>query len=162
ADEATQDADAERRIEARIEAAKALRNVRNSYAVPPKKEIEAILTGPDEASLAPFRGADAFFKVAANVTKLTVGAGLAKPKGSASASFGPLSVFVPGLFDPAQERSRIEGALAKKRPIVEGKKKKLETMAGKAPLEVIERERAALGEIEAEIRSLEKALEDLA
>jgi len=102
-DEAPSDHDAERRIEARIEAVRELRNIRNKYAVPPKQEIEAVITAADEGSLAPFKGADAFFKAMANVSKLTVGLNAAKPKGSASASFGTLQAFVPGLFDSAAE-----------------------------------------------------------
>jgi valyl-tRNA synthetase len=121
-----------------------------------------VISAPDEASLAPFRGAEAFFKATANVSKLTVGLNAAKPKGSATATFGTLQAFVPGLFDPAAERTRIEGTLAKKRPLVDGKKKKLEneSFKQKAP-DMWEKERASLAELEAEIASLERSLKEL-
>ncbi|HZV01930.1 MAG TPA: valine--tRNA ligase [Planctomycetota bacterium] len=163
ADEAPFDADAERRIDARIEAVRQIRTIRNKYTVPPKQEIEAVLSGPDEASIAPFRGAEAFFKASANVAKLTVGVNAEKPRGSAHVSFGVLEAFVPGLFDPVQEKTRIEGLLAKKKPMIEGKKKKLENVSFKAKApEQWEKERASLAELEAEIQGLERALAELA
>jgi valyl-tRNA synthetase len=161
-DEAPEDALAERKIEARIAAAHPLKVIRNKYAVPPKQEIEALLSAPDEQSLEPFHGAQAFFKMAANVSKLTLGVNLLKPKGSAAATFGAFSVYVPGLFDPAQEKARIEGALAKKRPLVESKRKKIAGFSEKVPAEVVEREKASLAELEAEVSGLERALAELA
>ena len=161
-EEASADPEAERRIEARIAAVREIRNIRNKYSVPPKQEIDAIITAADDALLAPLKDADAFFKATANVKKLTVTLNAAKPTGSATATWGALQAFVPGLFDPAAERARIDATLQKKRPLVEAKKKKLEneSFKQKAPAQW-EKERATLEELEAEIGGLEKTLREL-
>jgi valyl-tRNA synthetase len=99
----------------------------------------------------------------ANLESLEVGPAVSRPAAAVVQVVGGMEVYVPGLVDPAKERERLA---AKRSKLVEDARKieaKLgnEGFTGRAPAEVIEKERQKLHEAKSQIDALDAALREL-
>lgn len=85
-----------------------------------------------------------------------------KPKHAASAVVDGGEIFIPleGLIDLDAERQRIQKELARVQGMLDGVRKKLsnESFIGKAPKEVVEKEREKLESFRMTLEKLEKNL----
>ncbi len=110
-----------------------------------------------------------YFARLANVDRLTVGRGIAKPKASAAVVVGTTSgsheVFVPlaGMIDLADERDRLNKAIEEKQKFLTSVERKLanEQFTSRAPADVVERERQKVADASSEIAKLRANLDDL-
>ncbi|MEM1043375.1 MAG: valine--tRNA ligase [Bacteroidota bacterium] len=143
-----------------------IRGVKSQYGVAPSKPVEAHVSVSDANGLADALGAHGrYFERLANVDRLTVGSGLAKPKASAAVVIGSHEVFVPlaGMIDLGAERARLRKAIEEKEAFRASVQKKLsnEQFTSRAPAEVVQRERDKATDASAEIAALRANLEDL-
>ena len=74
-----------------------------------------------------------------------------------------MEIYVPGLIDPAKERARLESQKAKLAEDLRKTEAKLgnEGFIARAPADVVEKEKAKLAEMRAQIESLEAGLKAL-
>jgi valyl-tRNA synthetase len=95
-----------------------------------------------------------------NLESLTVAAEPARPSLSVVQVVGRMEIYVPGLIDPAKERARLEAQRAKLAEDLRKTEAKLgnEGFVARAPAEVVEKEKAKLAEMRAQIESLEAGL----
>jgi valyl-tRNA synthetase len=165
ADPKARDAGLERRMALVFEAVGAVRDVRGRNNIPPKTSLSAVVSAPDEATAALLRAGAGIIRDQANVDEISVGAGLAKPRFSATAARTSFTVHVPleGKIDAqaetARTRKELENAagqlaqLDRQLANEEFRKRKPELAAE------LEEKRAALrakiGELEAHLRDLE-------
>ncbi len=144
-----------------------IRSVKNDYNVPPGKEVSAVLNVPeDAAALAETLRAHArYFYKLARATDVQIGQGQAKPKASAAVVVGASEVFVPlaGMIDLSVERDRLEKEISQKAGFLAGVQKKLsnEQFTGRAPADVVEKERQKAADAQAEIERLRANLADI-
>jgi len=142
-----------------------IRNVRGELSVPPSKEIQLIINFSDEAKEAVIQKYQNYFQRLARVTKIERLKNGQKPKQAASAVVDGGEVFVPleGLIDLSAERERIQKELTRVQGMVESIEKKLgnESFVGKAPKEVVDKEREKLENFRANMEKLQKNLERL-
>ncbi len=144
-----------------------VRNVRNEYSVAPSREISAIvsLAEGQNGLLDSIESHRWYFQRLARIKDLTVGHGIAKPKASASVVVGANEVFVPlaGMIDLDVERARLQKEIEQKEKFLTSVQKKLQNEAfiGRAPAEVVERERQKEADATAELKRLRASLENL-
>ena len=143
-----------------------IRGVRSQYNVAPSKAIEAHVSMSGANGLADDMSQyGGYFERLANVDRLTVGSGLAKPPASAAVVVGRHEVFVPlaGMIDLADERDRLNKAIDEKQRFLTSVERKLanEQFTSRAPAEVVERERQKATDARAEIDTLRANLNDL-
>jgi valyl-tRNA synthetase len=99
----------------------------------------------------------------ANLESLEAGPGVARPSGASVQVIGNLEVFVPGLVDPVKERERLtakQGKLVDEAKKIEAKLGN-EGFVGRAPADVVEKERRKLAECRAQIEALDAGLRDI-
>ena len=120
AGEADRDAALESRMDLVFEAVRAVREIRNRNAIPPKTPLAAVLSAKDEATAALLRAGADIVRSQANVDEVSVGIGLPKPKFAGAVACGAFAVYVP-----------LEGKIDVKAE-VERSKKELENARGQA------------------------------
>jgi valyl-tRNA synthetase len=142
-----------------------VRNVRGELSVPPSKEIELVIHFPvksRESILGKYQG---YFQRLARVTKIRQVTDGRKPPHSASAVVEGGEIFIPleGIIDLDAERGRLEKEIAHIRRMIDTITNKLSNpnFAGKAPAEVVAKEREKLGHFEANLAKLQTNLERL-
>lgn len=154
------DEDAEKQAELLQSAITALRNIRGEMNLPPSKTISAILK-TDKLKEVTF----GYIKALAKVDNLVVGSDVEKPKASASAVVKDCDIYVPleGLIDLDIERSRIEKEIVRIEGSLQGVTKKLsnESFVGRAPADVVEKEKAKKEDWEKTLEKLKVILNDL-
>jgi len=154
------DEDAEKQAELLQSVITALRNIRGEMNLPPSKTISAILK-TDKLKEVTF----GYIKALAKVDNLVVGSDVEKPKASASAVVKDCDIYVPleGLIDLDIERSRIEKEIVRIEGSLQGVTKKLsnESFVGRAPADVVEKEKAKKEDWEKTLEKLKVILHDL-
>ncbi len=139
----------------------AIRNIRAEYRVNPGERIAVGVHAEGDAAIRLERMRDGI-ETLAKVGELTIGAGVAKEKGSAAQPLGKLEVIVPlaGIVDLdaeaqrlAKEKEKIESELAS----VE-KKLANENFVSRAKPEVVEREREKKTRLEIERDKINESL----
>lgn len=142
-----------------------VRNIRGELSVPPSKEIELVIHFPGDARehiLGKYQG---YFQRLARVTSIRQLKTGEKPKHAASAVVEGGEIFIPleGIIDLEAERGRIEKEIAHTRRMLESIRTKLANanFTGKAPGEVVAKEREKLDQFRASLSKLEKNLERL-
>ncbi len=144
-----------------------LRNIRNEYNVTPSREIKAYVSLPDSQGglLEVLQDHRRYFGKLARVSNLEVGIDLEKPAACASSVIGACEVFTPlaGMIDLDVERARIEKEIEQKRGFLLAVRRKLanEQFVGRAPEDVVERERQKERDAGAEVERLQASLADL-
>ncbi len=148
------------------EAITGVRNLRNEYNVAPAKMIAITVVAPGAAAnlheLAPLISRLA----RADLDQLAIVDDLPKPPANAATLVvGNLAIYSPlaGLVDLAAERARLQKELAEAHAQVQRRQQKLanEQFVGKAPANVVQRERDGLAEAEAAVARLQERLATL-
>ncbi len=159
-DESLIDAQAETEIEFVQNVITALRNIRGEMNIPPSKGIKAYLKADNLSDVQ-----ITYIKSLARVEELHAEAGVEKPKGCASAVVKGCDIFVPleGLIDLDVERERLSKEINRLEGMLIGVNKKLsnENFVGRAPKDVIEREKAKQHDWQSSVEKLKAMLEDL-
>ncbi len=158
-----EDAEARDRIERVKEVVSAIRNIRGEMNVPPSRKVEAWVRGADEA-LDVVRAEAATVRALAGLERLEVlEAGAARPAQSAAAVAAGLEIYVPlaGVVDLAAEEKRLEKEISRLDQDLGRVRKKLANpnFTGKAPAEVVEKERAKEAELAEKLEKLRANLE---
>ena len=146
-----------------IEVVTAIRTVRATYEVDPKRWIEAGLSGGEAAAFIAAQGA--LVKGLARVSELTPLDGATEARGTLSQAvrLGEVRIPMAGLFDLAAERARLERELAKLAGEAEGLAKRLANpqFVERAKPEVVAESRARLAEIQQRQARLSATLGEL-
>ncbi|NQT26539.1 class I tRNA ligase family protein, partial [candidate division KSB1 bacterium] len=122
----------------------AIRNIRGEMNVPQDRKAKAILRGSEDKlkMVEPYQD---FIRRLAMVESIEMGASVLKPKDAAVGMAGDLEIFLPleGLIDLDVERDRIQKEITRIEGQLTGFEKKLgnEQFVGKAPKEVVDKER---------------------
>ena len=142
-----------------------IRNVRSEYDVPAPKRIPALFSAGEHAGLLQTSLPLMAFLARLELAETQVAADLPAPDKAATLAAAGVRVYLPlaGLVDFAAERKRIGGEIDN----IDRQVSRIEGMlnnpgfTGKAPAEVIERERAKLAELQAKRAQLAERLDDL-
>ncbi|MBN2079110.1 MAG: valine--tRNA ligase [Spirochaetes bacterium] len=133
-----------------------IRNIRGEMNVSPDKKAPVVFRTESDRVASIIRREEAQIMALAKVDEVRIDAGYMPAESDASAVISDLEIFVPlkGLIDFDRERARMDKEIEKARGDLARVEAKLanESFTGKAPAEIIERERARRGEI-AEILS---------
>ncbi len=138
---------------------RAVRELRNSYNVPPKNALPCAIRGA-AAATAPLEGLTHHVVHLARLASLEVGPEVARPKNAAAKVTGDLEVTLGDVLDPEKEKKRLEQHKQKLTGQLGGARKKLENekFVSNAPPEVVAKERERLAELEAELARVEENL----
>ena len=146
-------------------AVNSVRNIRGELAVPPSKEIELFIHFPVKSREKILEKYQGYFKRLARVTNIRQLKNGEKPAHAASAVVEGGEIFIPleGIIDLEAERGRLEKEISHTRRMIDTITNKLSNpnFAGKAPTEVVAKEREKLGHFEANLAKLEQNLERL-
>jgi valyl-tRNA synthetase len=164
ADASRQDSAIEARFARFQEVLKALRDVRGRQNIPPKKPIRfAVQCDPATAEL--LQPMEPYFTSMAGAEATAWGPQVKPPATSVGAAAGSAEVFVDmaGHIDAEAEKARQTKELARLDGAIAAKQRQLanENFVSRAPAAVIEKERAALAQLQQSRASAEAALEKL-
>ncbi|HPN11111.1 MAG TPA: valine--tRNA ligase [Spirochaetota bacterium] len=133
-----------------------IRNVRGEMNVPPDKRAPVVFKTASESVASIIRREEVHIKALARVESITLDAAYAPATTDASAVMTDLEIYIPlkNLIDFDKERARIDKEIERMRGDLGRVEQKLnnESFIGKAPADVIEREKAKRNEM-AEILS---------
>jgi valyl-tRNA synthetase len=136
-----------------------IRNVRGEMNVPPDRKAPVVFKTSNGKIAAVIRREEVHIKALARVESITVDAGYAPSNTDASAVMTDLEIFIPlaNLIDFARERARIDKEIEKMKGDLARVEQKLsnESFIGKAPADVIEREKAKRDEMAGILTKLE-------
>lgn len=156
---------AEREMEQLMTAVVAVRTMRNELRVSPRKEADAVLVSADPEVRSVVKNGAALIESLSNtrIVETVASEEEATKAGEGQAAValipgGKLLVPLAGLIDIEQEKSRIQQAISKKTQEVERARGKLsnESFVAKAPPELVENEKAKLGQYQQELAELEQ------
>jgi valyl-tRNA synthetase len=143
-----------------------IRNLRQTFNIPPGKRVAAVINCREgrllPSRLEPFRES---IRALAKVDELTISEGEAKPRGSAAAGLAAAEIYLPlaGIVDIEAERNRLSRDLEK---ITRESDKILtrlkdERFLERAPSDVVEQERSRYNEMADRKERIAGILEDL-
>ena len=140
----------------------ALRNIRGENNIAPSREITIQVRLGDGISSTIFDTYSKYLQKLARVSAIETLPSSVKPKLASSAVVSGSEIFVPleGLIDLDAERSRIEKEIARLQQAVDATERKLsnESFVGRAPKEVVEKEREKLLSFRTTIEKLQANL----
>ena len=142
----------------------ALREIRSRQGIAPKKAVEFTLRcDPQVVDL--LKPMEAYFLSMARATAVDWGESVQPPEPNAPVAVGDMEVFVDlrGLIDVEAEKTRLEKDSDKLTKLIAGKEKKLSNanFVERAPAEVVEKERAALADLQQQLAKTKAALNSL-
>lgn len=142
----------------------ALREIRSRQGIAPKKAVEFTLRcDPQVVNL--LKPMEAYFRSMARATAVDWGESVQPPEPNAPVAVGDMEVFVDlrGLIDVEAEKARLEKDSDKLTKLIAGKEKKLSNanFVERAPAEVVEKERAALTDLQQQLAKTQSALDSL-
>ncbi len=141
---------------------RAVRDMRARHGISPAQKLAATVkaAGSEAEALARL---ETLVIHMGNLESLTVAVDPARPALSVVQVVGGMEIYVPGLIDPAKERARLESQRAKLAEDLRKTEAKLgnEGFVARAPADVVEKEKAKLAEMRAQIESLEAGLKAL-
>lgn len=144
----------------------AVRTIRSEMNLPPARPVDAIINCHDNARLRFLEDQRSMLTGLAKLKSLSIGIGLTKPAFSASSVVKGQELFVPlrGVIDLEVERARLEKEIARLQSQLAGVRAKLSnpSFAGKAPAEVIEKEKDKQANFQQTIEKLKASLALLA
>ena len=143
----------------------AIRNIRAEVNIPPQKSCEALISAADKKDLAVLEKCGDYIKSLARVGSLEIGQRLKRPKAYSVAVFGDCEICVPleGLVDIEAEKKKMAariGELEKYVKSIEGKLAN-KNFVERAPKEIIDTEKAKLGEANVSLAKLKENLKRL-
>lgn len=144
------------------EVTRAIRDVRGKYGVAPSKRLEAGVRASGDAAANLQKSKDLLTNIA-GLESLDISADVQRASDAATAVVGEIEIFVSGVVDLEKEKARLAKQRDQLQKRVEGAGRKLsnENFLQKANPEVVERERARLGELETELKVVEENLRGL-
>ncbi len=140
----------------------AIRNIRNEYNLPPKKDIQIRIKAT--AALAPLLGSSApLIANLANAIVQEIGTEVARPDDAAVQVIGDLEIYACGLIDPQAERDRLTKQLEQLTKSRTGLHGRLNNKGyiDRAPAHLVEETRKQLADVESEIARVEAGLAQL-
>ncbi len=153
------DDDLEARFAFAQEAVRAVRDLRNQYNVAPSRKLAVTIraTGASAAALASL---EHVLLHGAGLASLAIDPEAARAPDAASAAVRDVEIFVAGVVDLAKERERLAKQQVELAGRIDGIRKRLanEAFVTRAKPEVVERERAALTELEAQAEHVARSL----
>jgi valyl-tRNA synthetase len=143
----------------------AVRTVRSEMNLPPTKEVSLVVNCHDEAKLSVLEANRPSLERMAKINSLSLGTNLAKPGYSASSVVNGQDVFIPleGLIDIDVERGRLEKEILRLEGQLKAVLAKLDNpnFAGKAPADVIQKEKDKQENFQQTILKLKTSLQQL-
>ena len=143
----------------------AVRTIRSEMNLPPSKAVDVVINCHDDAKQQVLDANRPTFERMAKLNSLTIGMNLVKPGFSASSVVEGQEVFIPlkGLIDLDIERSRLEKEISRIEGQLKGVQAKLENpnFSGKAPAEVIQKEKDKQDNFRHTIEKLRASLDQL-
>jgi valyl-tRNA synthetase len=158
ADEEKIDADAVAEMEWVMEFITGIRSIRSQMNIPPKKALPVVLKDTSDEDLARLAANQDFLSRLANLESIILLEG--KAPASATALVGKMEILIPleGLIDKEAEIKRLDKEIAKLEKTIKQSAGKLrnENYTAKAPVEVVEKERTKLAEMEQALSQLQE------
>ncbi len=146
-----EDIEAEREMEVLMDITRAIRHIRSEMNVPPSRRAEVLLAAPGDAVRSLLKKAGAYISLLAGAELKTSSSLQAVPEQAAHAVTRGVEIFVPlkGLIDVSKEAARLEKELAAVEKDLARVRGKLSNpgFLGKAPADVVEKERAKEDEL---------------
>ncbi len=141
---------------------RSIREIRSLHGIPPSRKVAALIKadGPRASVLETLR---ALVVNMAGLESLRVAPDVERPATAVFHAAGGMEIFVLGLIDPAKERERLASKRAKLAEDLRKTEAKLsnEGFVGRAPADVVEREKAKLAELKDQIGSIDAGLKAL-
>ncbi|MDR1535276.1 MAG: valine--tRNA ligase [Planctomycetota bacterium] len=141
----------ERDMDRAMNIVRAVRNIRAKFNLPPKLRLAVLVSAAKADYLESVVPLGMMIRDQAGVESLDFGVNLEKPRQTATEIIDGAQVYAPlsGLMNVEVERLRIEKELSKRLRGRDDLNRKLHNLEflGKAPAEVVEREKARLGEL---------------
>ena len=145
---------------------KEIRTIRSQFNVPPGLKIKAVLSAAAEPELAVVRAHAGYIQLMAKVDDLQIGVNQAKPKQTATATFGKMAIYIPltGLIDFDKEKKRLEKDIAAAKANIASRQARLsqENFIKNAPQVQIDKTKAELAAAQTLLAQAQAALADLA
>jgi valyl-tRNA synthetase len=140
----------------------AIREARARYQVPPRDRLAARVQADGDAA-AVLRATASLLANMAGLSAVDVDANAQRTKDSATVVLGAGKCFLLGVVDLAKERAKLKKEAEQMRGRVQGIEKKLgnEGFVAKAPPAVIDKERANLAALQAQLAGVEQSLQEL-
>ena len=139
-----------------------IRNIRGEMNIPPDKKASVVFKTSDKMMKQIIETESVHIQALAKVENITVDSGYQPDKTDASAIMQDLEIYLPlsGLIDIDKETARLEKEISKIKVDLEKVVAKLssESFTGKAPLEIIEKERGKEKEMLEILGKLEESL----
>ena len=158
-------ADAADRFQAVTEIVGEIRSLRAEMNVPPGRRGTVVLRAPDAAAAAVLEEDAPLVALLAKLERVevTVGGEDPHPAGAAVAAGTEIFLLMAGLVDVARERARLQKELDRLEGFIRSGRAKLDNprFTGKAPAEVVQRQREQLAENEAAAAALRRRLAGL-
>jgi valyl-tRNA synthetase len=157
------DAEAEDTFSLLMEIVTSVRNVRSQRNVPPKDEVPVAVSCRDEATAGAVSPHVHVVENLARARPVTVGVGLDRPEGAATAVLDRAQVYVPIAVDVEAEREHLAKQLEKEQKFLQKIEGKLHNQQylERAPRDVVDRDRKTRAEILERIEKLAGNLETL-
>jgi valyl-tRNA synthetase len=154
--------DVERVFEDLQTATRAVRDIRQTQNVPPKKPVNVTIKVPADRVVSLKHEAHVI-KQLANVGELSLDPDAAKPPHAATLVIGDLQIFVADVIDAAAEGQRLAKELAHLDKQIAGITGKLDNknFVDRAPAEVVQRERDRLADLKAKRETVLATLSEL-
>jgi valyl-tRNA synthetase len=154
----------EREMKSLIDLISAIRNIRAAWNIEPKLEVRVLIRVHGKAEEALISDNEEFIRRLSRLSGLEVGK-VAKPKNSAAAVVGSFEVYVPleGLIDLEKEKIRLK----KEEERISGEvnaisaRLKDKNFTGKAPKDVVEKQKTRMGELKIQIEKLKDNLKNI-
>ncbi|MBI4615005.1 MAG: valine--tRNA ligase [Planctomycetes bacterium] len=155
-----------------FEVVREIRNVRAKYKIEPRREVSVsiVTTGAEVpgltcGALAALRKESGIVRRMAGAGKLALEDGTPRPARSAAVVAGGVQIYVElgDVIDLEKEVARLQKSLDEKTRHLGGVERKLQdpSFAGKAPAQVIERERLRAKTLQAELEALRRELAEI-
>lgn len=143
-------------------ATRAVRDIRQTQNVPPRQAVDVTIRVPAGRVESLTREAHVIRHLA-NVGGLTIAEDAPKPAGAATLVIGDMQIFVAGVIDPAAERTRLQKDLQNLEKQITGLAGKLsnESFVGRAPADVVQRERERLADLRARCNTVLQTIAEL-
>ena len=144
------------------EAIRSIREMRARHGVSPGKRLSAVIKA-DGDSASRIEGLKHLVIQMTNLSALEINAEAARPASAAAQVLGDMEIYLAGVLDPVEEKTKLNKRLEKLRAEMSRTEKKLsdEKFVLRAPEEVVEAERTKLAEFQAQISRIEKNIEVL-
>jgi len=157
--------DAAGEMELVMEVIRGIRNIRGEVEVPPSKEIAAILDCGSEESMRVLKRNEGYVMSLARLSDLAMGVALENPADAAVQLVGDVRIVVPlkGLVNVEEEEKRLLKEIAKVDKDIDFLGRKLDNpdFVGRAPAQVVAKEREKLAEFARKKQVLLESLEKI-